>query len=84
MGSWLKNELAPMRRVLLGKAAIESRGLLAWPAVHEMIELHDGNREDFTDVLLVLMNLELWSRIFIDGRDAQDVGGELSEMMAAA
>jgi asparagine synthase (glutamine-hydrolysing) len=83
MGAWLKTELAPLRRVLLGRQAIESRGLLAWPAVQSVIEAHDQNREDFTDLLLVLMNLELWCRMFIDGRDAQDVGGELSELMAA-
>ncbi|MGH8177837.1 MAG: asparagine synthase (glutamine-hydrolyzing) [Steroidobacter sp.] len=83
MGSWLKTELAPMRRVLLGQSAIESRGLLSWPAVQSVIEAHDQNREDFTDLLLVMMNLELWSRMFIDGRDAHDVGGELSELMAA-
>ena len=48
------------------------------------MQLHDAAREDFTDVLLVLMNLELWYRLFIDGRDAHDVGGELAELMQAA
>ncbi|HEX2493145.1 MAG TPA: asparagine synthase (glutamine-hydrolyzing), partial [Steroidobacter sp.] len=52
MGSWLKTELAPLRRVLLGKAAIESRGLMSWPAVQSVIEAHDQSREDFTDLLL--------------------------------
>lgn len=83
MGVWLKTELAPLRRVLLGKAAIESRGLLSWPAVRELIEMHDGNREDYTDVLLVLMNLELWCRLFVDGRSVPDVGSELTELLAA-
>jgi asparagine synthase (glutamine-hydrolysing) len=83
MGSWLKTELGPLRRVLLGREAIEARGLLSWPAVNELLRLHDESREDFTDVLLVLMNLELWARLFIDGRDAHDVGGELAELLAA-
>jgi asparagine synthase (glutamine-hydrolysing) len=83
MGAWLKTELAPLRRVLLGKSAIESRGLLSWSSVNELMTLHDEAREDYTDVLLVLMNLELWCRLFIDGRDAHDVGGELAELMAA-
>jgi asparagine synthase (glutamine-hydrolysing) len=83
MGAWLKTELAPLRRVLLGKAAVEARGLLSWSSVNELMTLHDDAREDYTDVLLVLMNLELWCRLFIDGRDAHDVGGELAELMAA-
>lgn len=83
MGVWLKTELAPLRRVLLGRHAIEQRGLLDWATVEEILRLHDGSREDFTDLLLVLMNVELWCRLFIDGRDAQDVGSELSELLAA-
>lgn len=83
MGVWLKTELEPLRRVLLGKSAIESRGLLSWPAVCQLVELHDSNREDYTDVLLVLMNLELWCRLFVDGRSVPDVGGELTELLAA-
>lgn len=84
MGAWLKSELAPLRRVLLSRQAIEARGLLSWNAVEQMLRLHDSSREDFTDVLLVLMNLELWHRLFVDGRDANDVGGELAELMQAA
>ena len=84
MGSWLKSELVPLRRALLSKSAVEARGLLAWPVVQNIVEAHDAHRDDYTDLLLVLMNLELWSRLFIDGRDAHDVGGELSELMAAA
>jgi asparagine synthase (glutamine-hydrolysing) len=83
MGSWLKSELLPLRRALLSKSAVEARGLLAWPVVQSIVESHDAHRDDYTDLLLVLMNLELWSRLFIDGRDALDVGGELSELMAA-
>jgi asparagine synthase (glutamine-hydrolysing) len=83
MGMWLKTELEPLRRVLLGKAAIEARGLLSWPAVREMVELHDASREDYSDLLLTLMNLELWCRLFVDGRSVPDVGSELTELLAA-
>ncbi len=83
IGSWLKSELEPLRRVLLGKSTVESRGVLSWPEVQSVIEAHDQSREDFTDLLLAMMNLELWCRLFIDGRDALDVGGELSELLAA-
>jgi len=29
------------------------------------------------------MNVELWCRLFIDGRDPADVGGELADSLAA-
>jgi asparagine synthase (glutamine-hydrolysing) len=38
---------------------------------------HQTNRFDGTDSLLALMNLEIWSRIYLDGREAGDVAAEL-------
>ncbi|MEX1994492.1 MAG: asparagine synthase (glutamine-hydrolyzing) [Steroidobacteraceae bacterium] len=84
MGAWLKNELRPLRDDLLGRVAIESRGLLEWDVVRELSAAHDANREDYSDLLLSLVNLELWCRMFLDGRSAADVSAELGEMSRAA
>lgn len=83
IGAWLKTELAPLRGQLLSRQVTEGRGLLDWPAVAQLQQLHDESREDFTDLLLVLMNVELWCRLFVDGRDPADVGGELADSLAA-
>jgi hypothetical protein len=45
---------------------------------------HDGNEADYTDLLLVLMNLEIWSRMFLDGESAADVGEALTDRTMAA
>jgi asparagine synthase (glutamine-hydrolysing) len=84
IGSWFKSELAPLRNVLLNASTIERRGLLRWPGVQHIVSLHDAGREDFTDLILVLMNLEIWSRVFLDGATPADVGGELTERTLAA
>jgi asparagine synthase (glutamine-hydrolysing) len=78
VGEWLKRDLLPMRNALLSQQAVEARGLVAWPAVQRVIAQHDGNREDYSDLLFVLLNLELWCRLFLDGRSADDLGAELS------
>lgn len=83
VGEWFKGALRPMRSDLLSQAVVESRGLLAWPAVSRICDLHDSNRSDYTDLILLLMNLEIWCRIFVDGRSADDIGGELAERVAA-
>lgn len=83
MGEWFKRELRPLRDVLLSQRAVESRGLLQWPSVREAMRLHDAEREDCTDLLIVLANLEIWSRLFLDGRSPEDVGAELGELTAA-
>jgi asparagine synthase (glutamine-hydrolysing) len=38
---------------------------------------HQARRIDGTDPLLALMNLEIWSRIYLDRRDPADVSDEL-------
>lgn len=83
VGAWLKRELAPLLRSVLSRRSIERRGLLHWPVIAETIALHDANREDHTDHLLSLLNLELWCRLYLDGRSPEDVGGTLTEEAAA-
>lgn len=77
LGAWFKRELRALRNVILNEQAVAARGLLSWSAVQEIVRDHDANREDCSDVLLVMMNLELWCRLFIDRRSADDVSAEL-------
>jgi asparagine synthase (glutamine-hydrolysing) len=77
MGAWLKAELAPLMRQLLSRESVEKRGLLRWEPIESTIALHEANREDHTDHLLALMTLELWARLYLDGRQVDDVTAEL-------
>jgi asparagine synthase (glutamine-hydrolysing) len=81
MGAWLKQELAPLVQRLLSATTVNGRGLIRYPAVKELIALHDANRIDGTDRLLTLINLEIWSRLFLDGRAPDDVANELRAML---
>ena len=58
--------------------------LLNWQAVQTVCDQHDSNREDYTDLLFVLLNLEIWCRLFLDGETASDIAGELQEKSRAA
>jgi asparagine synthase (glutamine-hydrolysing) len=82
MGAWLKEELAPLVRSVLSETAIKSRGLFHFPAVQELVASHEANRIDGTDRLLTLINLEIWSRLYLDGRAPDDVANELKAMLA--
>jgi asparagine synthase (glutamine-hydrolysing) len=84
MGEWFKRDLRPLREALLNPAVVESRGYLSAPGVQAVLQAHDANREDYSDLLLVLMNLEIWCRLFLDQRSVEDVAGELSERARAA
>jgi len=82
MGAWLKRELAPMLKRLLAPEVVRSRGLFNPPVIDQLVADHQANRIDGTDALLALMNLEIWSRIYLDGRDSTDVATELKAFAA--
>ena len=82
MGAWLKRELAPMLRRVLAPEVVTGRGLFRPQVVEQLIKDHEANRIDGTDTLLSLMNLEIWSRMYLDRRDPQDVTAELKSYMA--
>ena len=81
MGAWLKQELAPMMNELLSENSLASRDLIDPAPVHRLIAAHEANRVDGTDRLLSLMNLEIWARMYLDGRTPQDVTAELEGML---
>jgi len=82
MGAWLKEDLAPLVRSLLSDSVVKGRGLFHFPMVQELIASHEANRIDGTDRLLTLLNLEIWSRLYLDGRAPDDVTNELKAMLA--
>jgi len=73
-----------LRTTLLSNEAVAARGLLDPAAVQSLCAAHDGNREDYSDLLLVLLNLEIWCRLYLDGTSHEDVSAELSERSLAA
>ena len=82
MGAWLKRELAPLLKTVLSKHSVTQRGLFEWERIAETIGMHESNRADHTDHLMSLMNLELWCRIYLDGRDPADLTDEIREQVA--
>ena len=68
---------------LLGRSSVERRGLLNWAVVEETVALHEASKEDHTDHLLSLINLEVWARMYLDGRSSEDVALELASVAGA-
>ena len=79
MGAWFKRDLAPMLRSVLSPQSLAARGLVHPHAVQRLIADHEANRVDGTDRLLALVNLEIWCRVYLDRRAADDVAAELSD-----
>jgi asparagine synthase (glutamine-hydrolysing) len=73
-----------LRDALLSARTVEARGLLSPSAVRAVIDDHDASREDYSDLLLVLVNLEIWCRLFVDGESVADVGLQLEDLARGA
>ena len=71
-----------MMASLLSPESVARRGLFRPAAIAELIAAHAANRIDGTDRLLALLNLEVWSRIYVDLRTPEDVTDELKEFAA--
>jgi asparagine synthase (glutamine-hydrolysing) len=84
VGAWFKQELAGLRSELLHPTVLERRGFVDPDSVQRMCAAHYRNREDYTDLILVLMKLEIWARLFLGGRSHEDVFAQLAERSLAA
>ena len=82
MGAWLKRDLAPVLRRLLSAEVVRGRGLFDPVVVARLVADHESSRIDGTDALLAIMNLEIWSRIYLDRRSHEDVTAELKSHLA--
>lgn len=81
MGAWLKGSLAGLLESVLSEEAVARRGLFHYPVLRRIVADHAANREDYTDLLLALLHLELWGRIYLDQRTPEDVTAELKEFV---
>ena len=82
MGAWLKGALSDMLDGALSRQSVQARGLLDHAPIARLIDDHRANRIDGTDKLLALLNLEIWCRVYLDGRSSSDVADELEEAVA--
>jgi asparagine synthase (glutamine-hydrolysing) len=68
-GRWARERFGPsIRRVVLGPRA-RARGFLDPEPLERLVREHEAGAVDHADRLWLLLNLELWQRIFIDGED---------------
>lgn len=82
MGAWLKKELLPVVRELLSAETVRRRGLFDPVAVGALLADHEAQRSDGTDALLALLNLEVWSRVYLDGQSPEALADELRHLTA--
>src|SRR5206468_4221125 len=73
VGRWLRGPFQPVaREYLLGPRALR-RGLFDPSFVERLVAEHRAGAADHGDRLWLLLNLEIWQRIFVDGEDSATI-----------
>jgi len=69
LARWVRERYAPLiRQTILGPRAL-ARGMFEPRVLEQLVAEHEGGVASHTDRLWLLVNLEMWHRIFIDGED---------------
>jgi len=66
ISSWLKNDEGDLLNTYLNEDAIKNRGLFKKSTIDKMVHDHKESKEDYSEILVALVNLEIWFRTFID------------------
>jgi asparagine synthase (glutamine-hydrolysing) len=73
-GRWARERFAPfIRDTILGPRA-QTRGMFAPQPLERLVAEHEAGTANHADRLWLLLNLEIWQRIFLDGEDPATVG----------
>jgi asparagine synthase (glutamine-hydrolysing) len=85
VGLWLQHDLKSLMADLLSRETIERRGYFRYEAIQELIGLHETGKRDFSWQLWMLLVLEVWHRMYLDGPGMQhDLDLEIADSSAAA
>jgi asparagine synthase (glutamine-hydrolysing) len=68
-GRWARERFRPaMRSIILGSRA-RARGMFDLAVLERLVNEHETGAAGHADRLWLLLNLEIWQRIFLDGED---------------
>jgi asparagine synthase (glutamine-hydrolysing) len=81
---WFKHELGPFLTRFWDGARIVQQGIIEAPYVRELIDAHRRGQVDHHVRLWMLLNVEVWFRIYMDRRTPSEVTTELLACAAAS
>jgi len=83
VGVWLRGPARDFAHDLLGPETIARRGLFDAGFVARLLDEHARGSEDHTSMIVGLINLELWHRLYIDAAPTVAASTPLGQSRAA-
>jgi asparagine synthase (glutamine-hydrolysing) len=83
LGYWMKGPLLPVLEYLLTNSALEAAGIFRGSAIDRLLREHVAGQADHHIRLWLILNAEVWYRLFILGESRAELAGLLAERVAA-
>jgi asparagine synthase (glutamine-hydrolysing) len=81
VGYWLKGPLLPVLRHLLGNSVLIEEGIFRRDAIERLIAEHVADKADHHVRLWLILNVEMWYRMYVRGEALEDLTGLLRERL---
>ncbi|MFQ5746213.1 MAG: asparagine synthase (glutamine-hydrolyzing) [Gemmatimonadota bacterium] len=83
LGPWMRNELAGFLRRLFAESRFVEEGIFEPACLDRLCEEHIGGLADHSYRLWVLLNLELWYRLYFEGETVDGMRAFTDRLMAS-
>jgi asparagine synthase (glutamine-hydrolysing) len=77
---WFRTDLFPLIRNTLTQSHFVREGLFKKESIENLLHEHRANRQDHHVRLWMLLNLELWHQLYIEGVEQDTLTGKLQEL----
>jgi asparagine synthase (glutamine-hydrolysing) len=84
LGYWMKGPLLPVVRHLLAESRLIEEGIFQRATVDRLVQEHLADRADHHVRLWMILNVEVWYRLFVRGEAMEDLSGLLRERLGSA
>jgi asparagine synthase (glutamine-hydrolysing) len=84
LAAWIKGPLLPTLRHLLRHSAVVERGIFSGPAIERLLSEHLAERADHHVRLWMILNVEVWYRLFVLRESRADLAGLFGERLGSA
>jgi asparagine synthase (glutamine-hydrolysing) len=84
LARWMRTDLAPLLRTVVADSRFIMAGVFSRPYVERILHEHLAGKRDHNFRLWILLNLEVWHRLFLDEEPLEDANGWIERSHAPA
>ena len=84
LGYWMKGPLLPVLKHLLSRPVLVEEGIFRREPIEKLVAEHVAHRADHHVRLWMILNVEIWYRLYVRGEPLEDLTGLLRERLVGS